>query len=66
VLGRPATITASRGQLLTAASGHRAVVTIHPSAVLRANDEEARRSMMRQFVSDLRRAAATAGAGARG
>jgi DNA polymerase len=60
VLGRPATITASRGQLLTAASGHPVIVTIHPSAVLRAPDDEARRAMMRQLVGDLRHAARAA------
>jgi DNA polymerase len=60
VLGRPATITASRGRVLSAATGHPAIVTVHPSVVLRAPDHEARRVLMRRFVGDLRRAARAA------
>ena len=40
--------------------GYSVVATIHPSAVLRAPDEEARRSHLDRLVADLRRAEALA------
>jgi uracil-DNA glycosylase len=60
VLGRPATIAASRGRVLTSTGGQPAIVTVHPSAVLRAPDDAARRALMHRFVGDLRRAAKAA------
>jgi DNA polymerase len=40
VLGRPTTIRSVRGQVLDGPGGAAVVVTIHPSAVLRAPDED--------------------------
>jgi uracil-DNA glycosylase family 4 len=40
VLGRPTTIRDVRGQVLDGPGGRAVVVTIHPSAVLRAPDED--------------------------
>jgi len=60
VVGHPVTITASRGRVLSSTAGHAAIVTVHPSAVLRAPDDAARRALMRRFVGDLRRAARAA------
>jgi DNA polymerase len=40
VLGRPTTIRDVRGQVLDGPDGRAVVVTIHPSAVLRAPDED--------------------------
>jgi DNA polymerase len=57
VLGRPATIATSRGRVLSATTGHPAIVTVHPSAVLRAPDDAARRVLRQRLVGDLRRAA---------
>ena len=57
VLGRSATITSLRGA--TVAVGEMAgVVTVHPSAILRARSD--REDMMASFVDDLARAAALA------
>src|SRR5690606_6943265 len=52
VLGRPATISSVRGQILEGPDGVPVVVTIHPSAVLRAPDED-RAGVRRGLVADL-------------
>ncbi|HEX6425669.1 MAG TPA: UdgX family uracil-DNA binding protein [Acidimicrobiales bacterium] len=52
VLGRPTTISSVRGQVLDSAGDVPVVVTIHPSAVLRARDD-ARAAARRGLVSDL-------------
>lgn len=52
VLGRPATISSVRGQVLDGPGDVPVVVTIHPSAVLRAPDD-ARAAARRGLVSDL-------------
>ncbi|HEX6417972.1 MAG TPA: UdgX family uracil-DNA binding protein [Acidimicrobiales bacterium] len=52
VLGRPATISSVRGQLLEGPGDVPVVVTIHPSAVLRAPDED-RAGARRGLVADL-------------
>lgn len=52
VLGRPTTISSVRGQVLDRAGDVPVVVTIHPSAVLRARDD-ARAAARRGLVSDL-------------
>jgi DNA polymerase len=46
----------SRGKVLEYA-GHPVVPTIHPSAVLRARDDDARHAAMEGFIADLRSAA---------
>ena len=60
-LGRAVTIAGARGRVLVSSSGNPTVVTVHPSAILRARDSTDRQAMMRQFVADLRRAARVAG-----
>ena len=60
-LGRAVTIAWARGRVLVSSSGNPTVVTVHPSAILRARDSMDRQAMMRQFVADLRRAARVAG-----
>ena len=52
VPGRPATISSGRGQVLDGPGDVPVVVTIHPSAVLRAPDD-ARAAARRGLVSDL-------------
>ncbi len=54
VTGRPVTITKVRGSVLSLADGSRVVVTIHPSALLRMEDEETKAAEYRRFVQDLR------------
>jgi len=54
VAGRPLTIGKVRGKVLALADGSRALVTIHPSALLRMPDEETKAAEYRRFVADLR------------
>ena len=44
----------NRGDVLNAANGSRVFITIHPSALLRLQDEEEKRSGYASFVNDLR------------
>ena len=52
--GRAIPVQSNRGTVLDAANGVRVFVTIHPSAVLRLQDEEEKRSAYASFVNDLR------------
>jgi len=54
VTGRPVTIGKVRGSVLSLADGSQVVVTIHPSALLRMEDEETKAAEYRRFVQDLR------------
>jgi DNA polymerase len=60
--GKPLTLTATRGKTLSHPSGAALLATLHPSAILRAPDED-RRKMLQTLVKDLRRAARIASAG---
>jgi uracil-DNA glycosylase family protein len=57
VLGRTITIAKARGEILSDEDGSRVVVTIHPSFVLRQQDEESREREYKGLVADLRRCA---------
>ncbi len=52
--GRTIPVHSNRGAVLDVANGLRVLVTIHPSALLRLQDEEEKRSAYANFVSDLR------------
>jgi uracil-DNA glycosylase len=52
--GRAIPVQANRGKILNATNGLRVFVTIHPSALLRLQDEEEKRSGYASFVNDLR------------
>ena len=52
--GRAIPVQSNRGAVLEVANGLRVLVTIHPSALLRLQDEEEKRSAYASFVSDLR------------
>jgi uracil-DNA glycosylase len=54
---RPVTIAKARGQVLHLADGTAALVTIHPSWLLRIEDEADKERERRNFVADLRQAA---------
>jgi uracil-DNA glycosylase len=54
VTGRPVAIGKVRGSVLSLADGSQVVVTIHPSALLRMEDEETKAAEYRRFVQDLR------------
>jgi uracil-DNA glycosylase family protein len=57
LFGRVVIISKMRGQPHTLADGTPALVTIHPSYLLRIDDENDKAREFRQFVADLRRAA---------
>ena len=60
-MGKRITITEARAtSTLRNAEGVRVVATYHPSAVLRAPDEDRRQELYDFLVADLRRAAKTA------
>ena len=58
LFGRPLAIGRSRGRPMQLDDGTPAIVTIHPSALLRIRDEADRRREYALLVADLRRAAA--------
>jgi DNA polymerase len=61
LLGRTVTISRVRGEVLTS-NGMRLVVTIHPSYLLRIEDEETKAREYEHLVADLRACVAVLGA----
>ena len=57
--GKTVTINKIRGEALSLADGTRLFVTVHPSSLLRIGDENDKQTAYRQFVADLKKAAAT-------
>jgi DNA polymerase len=57
VFGKIMTINKNRGQVVELADGVRALVTVHPSYLLRLPDGDARAREYRRFVEDLKLAA---------
>jgi uracil-DNA glycosylase len=55
--GRPVTISRMRGTPLTLRDGARLLITIHPSAMLRMQDEHEKQAAYLAFVKDLKAAA---------
>ena len=55
LFGKVVTISKLRGEPQRLADGSECWVTVHPSALLRAPDEEARREGRKLFVADLRK-----------
>ncbi len=62
VLGRPVRVGAERGTVLEGADGWSAVLTTHPSALLRMRDRAERDAALAAMVDDLATAASAAGA----
>jgi uracil-DNA glycosylase len=56
ILARPVVISKTRGQVLRLPDGHHVLATIHPSAILRTPDEDARHHAFKEFVADLKEA----------
>jgi DNA polymerase len=54
LLGRSFRVTAQRGQFVPSALAPLVTATVHPSSILRAPDDEARREEMKAFVDDLK------------
>src|SRR5258707_173 len=55
--GRPVTVSGMRGTPVEMRDGARLVITIHPSALLRMDEDDAKADAYREFVKDLRMAA---------
>ena len=55
LVGKVVTISRVRGEPLTLADGSECWVTVHPSSILRAPDEAARKEGKRLFLRDLKR-----------
>jgi DNA polymerase len=47
-------VTAQRGAFIPSPLAPLVLATVHPSSILRAPDDEARRRDMKQFTNDLR------------
>ncbi len=58
LLGRAFKVSQQRGRFVPSPLAPLVTATVHPSSILRAPDEEARRLEMQRFVADLKRAAA--------
>ena len=54
LFGRPVTISKMRGNIVDGEDGARLLVTIHPSYLLRIEDERDKAAEYRRFVADLR------------
>jgi uracil-DNA glycosylase len=63
LLGKRFRVSRQRGELVESPLAHRVLATVHPSSLLRAPDEETRRSETERFVEDLRKAARALGTG---
>jgi len=54
VAGRPLAINKIRGRIIDLVDGGRMIATIHPSYILRIDDEADKRAQYRHFVADLK------------
>jgi uracil-DNA glycosylase len=63
LLGPQFKVTARRGVFVASPLAPRVLATVHPSSILRAPDEETRRSEMTRFTRDLRTAAGALSSG---
>jgi DNA polymerase len=57
LLGRSFKVSVSRGEFVASTLAPIVTATVHPSSILRAPDDEARRDEMGRFVEDLRKVA---------
>jgi len=57
LLGKQFRVTRERGKLIPSSLARHVIATVHPSSILRAQDEDSRHSQMRAFVEDLRQVA---------
>ncbi len=57
LLGKDFRVTRQRGKLIESSLAPHVIATVHPSSILRAQDDESRHSQMREFVNDLRQVA---------
>jgi uracil-DNA glycosylase len=55
LLGKAFSVMRQRGQFVDSSLAPRVIATVHPSSILRAQDDESRRAQFRAFVDDLRK-----------
>jgi len=55
LLGKDFRVTQRRGELLSSELAPHVMATVHPSSILRAPDDEARREETERFIEDLKR-----------
>jgi uracil-DNA glycosylase family protein len=58
LLGKSFKVSKQRGEFVDSSLAPLVTATVHPSSILRAPDDEARREEMQRFVSDLKKVAA--------
>jgi DNA polymerase len=58
LLGRQFRVSKDRGRLVPSPLARHVLATVHPSAILRAPDDETRHAEMARFVADLKKVAA--------
>ena len=61
LVGRTFRVSRDRGKQIDSPLAPHVLATVHPSSILRAPDEESRRTQLRAFINDLHRAALAAG-----
>ena len=57
LIGRQFRVTAHRGEFVASSLAPLVLATVHPSSILRAPDDDARRQEMKRFTDDLRKVA---------
>lgn len=57
LLGRGFRVSRQRGQLIESSLAPHVIATVHPSSILRAQDEDSRHLQMEAFIADLKRVA---------
>jgi uracil-DNA glycosylase family protein len=57
LLGKEFRVSRQRGQLIESSLAPHVIATVHPSSILRAQDDEARHAQLEAFVQDLRQVA---------
>jgi len=57
LLGKDFRVSRQRGQIIESPLAPHVVATVHPSAILRAQDDESRHSQMQAFIQDLKHVA---------
>ena len=57
LLGKDFKVTKQRGEFIDSPIAQFVIATIHPSAILRAPDEDARRQELKRFIDDLKKVA---------
>lgn len=54
LLGKDFRVTRDRGKLIPSDLAPNVIATVHPSSILRAQDDESRQSQLESFINDLR------------